>query len=733
MKKYILIFSVLVVLPLFTDAQSTNIGTAFYANVKKADLYFNHYAYRNALNLYLHANDKDPGNLYIIDQIAECYFKLHDPGSAELWFAKIIDKPGVVSESKFDYAEALSMNGKYTESKYWFEQFLKENPDSKITKEKISFLENLKKYLSDSLRFIVTGVNFNTTHSDYGAHYFHEGVTFASSRDVDQFLKHKAFDGVDVDESLLNMYYVKGKKQGDHSKTQHLHREDIKSYLHEGPMAFYRNDTRAVFTRTNIDNGKPVYDENHNSHLNLFFADVDKLGSMTNIVPFEHNSSSFSLAHATVSADGKTMYFTSTTQDGFGGSDIYFSILVNGTWTKPENVGGGINTQGDESFPFLANDSTLYFSSNGHGSLGGLDILVSRKENNRFAKALNFGGPLNSRYDDFSLVTDSIGREGYIASNRPGGMGLDDIYYYIATNFYLTGKAITDDDGKVPVDGATVYAVDKKTGKILDSDVTASNGSYGLTLPFDKDYKLVVKKNGYDMVKNDVGFSTQGRSMALDTLDVELSKRVLFAKGNIYSNETQQPLTGVTLKFYDLTNNKLDTIFVNDLSNYSFPLLPNRKYRIEFSKPDYLTEVVNLNTDGQYKGNILNDILLRQESLNNTVIYFDYNRFDISKAAMELMKPLVVTLKEFPMATLNIGAHADSRGKPDYNQLLTEKRAKSTLNYFVSQGISRKRIIAKGFGEKILINRCSDLFTCAEQDHTPNRRAEIKVQIGLKK
>lgn len=727
MKKYIAIYTALLFLPFFSFSQSTNISTAFHGNVKKADIYFNHYAYRNALTLYQHALDRDSSNVYIRERIAMCYFKLHDPVNAEYWYSSIIKDPAIHAAAKFEYAEALSMNAKYEDSKYWFQEYLKSNPNDNMAREKVAFLNNLKSYLNDSLRFILTGVNFNSTHSDYGAHYFHEGVAFASSRDVDQFFKHKAFDGVDIDESLLNMYYVKGKAQGDHEEPQHLHREHIKSFFHEGPMAFYKNDTRAVYARTNLKNGKPVYDENKKAHLQIYFSDVDKLGSMSNIVAFDHNNSAYSLAHPTVSRDGNTIYFTSTSPEGFGGSDIYFSTIVNGKWTAPENVGAGINTKGDESFPFLANDSTLYFSSNGHGTLGGLDILISYKDDGKFKKGVNFGGPLNSRFDDFSLVADSIGRVGYIASNRPGGMGLDDIYYYIATNFFLNGRLLTYGKTGDPIEDATVYAIDTKTGEILDSDITNSDGIYGLSLPFDRDYKLVVKKEGYDMLK-DVNFSTQGRPMGMDSLNFALWKRDLFAKGKIYSNETQQPLTGVTVKLFDLTKNKLDTLVVSDISEYTLPLFPNRKYKVEFSKPDHITAELTLDTEGQFKGNILNDVVLVQESIDNAIINFDYDKSIITEASIALMKPLVITLKKFPMAMLNIGAHADSRGSIPYNQRLSDDRARNTVKYFVSQGISRKRITSRGFGEALLLNRCTDEATCEEVEHTPNRRAEIKVQ-----
>jgi outer membrane protein OmpA-like peptidoglycan-associated protein len=728
MKAHLLLGSLCLFLSAAVWAQSTNISTAFHGNVKKADIYFNHFAYRNALTLYLHALESDPKNIYIRDQIAECYFKLHDPVNAEIYYESIVNEPNIHAGAKFEYAEVLSMNGKYRESKYWFEQYLKEHPNSKIAKEKIAFLENIHYYDKDSLRFILTPVDFNTEHSEYGVHYFHDGLVFASSRDVDWFFKHKPFDAVDYEESLLNLYYVPGKSHGEHGEVEHLHKEHIKTVLHEGPIAFYKNDTKAAYTRTNIKNGRPVYDKEGKAHLQIFFADVDKLASMTNITPFPYNSSDYSLAHPTLSPDGSVMYFSSTAPGGYGRSDIYYSTFADGKWSEPVNVGPEINTEGDESFPFLANDSTLFFSSDGHGSLGGLDVLLSYKHKGKFTKAKNFGGPLNSRFDDFSMVCDETGRYGYIASNRPGGLGLDDIYYFIATYYFLTGKVVAYDKTGDPLEGVTIYAIDDKTGQVIDSAVTDAKGHFDLNLPFDKDYKIVMRKDGYDD-PNHVPYNTHGRPMGIDSLNTALWKRELFAKGKMYSHETQQPLLGVTVQVFNETDKTEESVTFTDKSDYAFLLRPDKNYRLLFSKPGYITKDLNINTDGIFRGELLNDIVLEEEAISTSIIYFDYNKSVILDISKEKMLPIVATLKKFPKATLNIGAHADSRGGFAYNQRLSDERARNTVKYFVSQGIARKRIEAKGFGEKLLLNRCSDGVVCPEEEHSINRRAEIKVQM----
>jgi outer membrane protein OmpA-like peptidoglycan-associated protein len=219
------------------------------------------------------------------------------------------------------------------------------------------------------------------------------------------------------------------------------------------------------------------------------------------------------------------------------------------------------------------------------------------------------------------------------------------------------------------------------------------------------------------------------KPMGGDSLNMSIWKRDMFAKGNIYSNETQKPLTGVTAKLFDLTNNKVDSVVLADQSQYSFLMRPDRKYKIEFTKKGYRKEELTLNTDGLLQGEVINDIVMHEESIESAIVYFDYDKSEIKEEAFTQMALLIRTLKNYPAATVNIGAHADSRGGFDYNQRLSNDRANSVVKYLTENGISRKRITARGFGEKLLLNRCTDTVNCEEVEHSLNRRAEIKVQL----
>lgn len=707
-------------------AQSTSIKTIFYSGVEKGDYFFDHFAYRNALEIYLHALEKDTANFYLRERIGECYFKLHDPVSAQQWFSTFVKEKYVDPKIKFEYAEALSMTGNYAEAKVWFHSYLQDKPNDKIARDKLYFLHHLSSFTHDEHRFTLNACDFNTEFSDYGAHFFHEGVVFASSRDQDMFIKQKPSDAVDPVETLLNLYFVNTDVTGDWEEVVPFHSDHLKSYYHEGPMAFYNNFKNGAFTQSNIVNGRAIRGDDGRVHLKIYFAEVAKLGELKNIYPFEHNDDDYSVAHPSFSKDGKIMYFSSTGPGTLGSSDIFYCVKEGDKWSLPINVGPTINTPEDESFPYLANDSTLYFSSNGHGTFGGLDVYVAyRRKNGTYSSAVNLGGSLNTKYDEFSYVSDSTGRMGFVASNRPGGKGIDDIYFYTTNFYFLAGQA--RELGTQNNIAKAKLTAQNSNGDVVASVETDADGYFLMPLPFDQDYTLNGAKDGYETLK-DVGFDTRGRSFGIDSIIFPMWKHGLFAKGRVYSNETEQFLPGVTMTLENLTLGTKETLVVNDSGDYVFLVRPDMEYRIEGSKAGHITNGFKLNTTGLLKGDLINDIVLEEVFIDRVSFNFDFNKAEVTGAAAAALDRLVKVMMKYPSSTLNIGTHADSRGSAQYNKALSERRAKSIVAYITSKGISRKRIEYTAFGETLLLNQCSDGVECPEEGHAVNRRTDIKIQ-----
>lgn len=724
MKKFILIF--FLCSSSVVQAQSTNVFTLLHKAQKKADLFYDQMAWRNALVLYLRITEKDPADLHARQRIAECYDKLNDPASSKLWYTTLLEEPGVSSSVNYEYAEVLCENGEYEEAKRYYELYRQVVPDDSRTNDKLEFIRKLDYYLRDSILYRIKPLPINSSHADFGPQYFRDGLVFVSSRDRDLLIKRQSLASESEDEALLNIYYSRRDTLSKSLGAVTLFGSgSTRSIYHDGPISFYDHGRKAAFTRNNVARGKEAFDSLGRRNLNIFFADVEPSGKMKNIQPFIYNSDISSNAHASFSARGNILYFSSNRPQGMGGADIYFCKIENGQWSQPVNAGPSVNTEGDEFYPFMANDSTLYFTSNGHGGMGGLDIFICKQRKGKFRKAVNPGYPLNTSWDDFSLVTDSIGRTGYFASNRSGGVGLDDIYAFEADHYSIVGQTREFPNLSNIIPGATIYVHDEN-GTFLDSARSDLEGYFHFDLPLDDAFSFSAKKEGYDMLE-DIGFSTKGRHFGIDSLAFPLWKRSLFAKGKIYSNETQEFIRGATVLLEDLSDNKIDSV-LSENGEYSFLVRPNRKYRIEVHKGGFIPNGFNLNTKDLYKGDLLNDIVLEEMYIEKEVIQFDFNKYNVRPESFASLDHILRTLKKFRKATLNIGAYADARGTREYNQQLSDKRAEATVQYFLAKGISRERIISIGFGEELVLNQCSDGVECSEEQHSKNRRAELKVQ-----
>lgn len=723
MKNYIIFFFLCSSSIVF--AQSTNIFTLLHNNQRKADLFYDQMSWRNALELYLRITDKDPADLHARQRIAECYVKLNDPISAELWYSTLVKEVDAPPSVKYEYAEVLSKNSKYGEAIKWYELYAQAVPTDPLPKNKLEFIQHLDYYLRDSLLFKIISIGLNSTHSDFGPSYFKGGLVFVSSRDLDLFVKRHSLASQNDEEALLNLFYSKKNNvTGDFDRVNLFSSGNLKSIYHDGPIAFYDHYKKAAFTRNDRAPGWKSYKGKIN--LKIFLADVEESGTLKNIKPFPYSNDSSSMAHASFANGGNVMYFSSDIPSGYGGADIYFSVNKNGEWSDPVNAGPLVNTSGNEFYPFMANDSTLYFASNGHGGLGGLDIFVSNKREGNFKKATNLGYPLNTAYDDFSMVTDSTGRLGYFSSNRTGGVGLDDIYLFAADHYFVVGRTREFPNLSNIIPDVSIYVRDEK-GILIDSARSNKEGYFHLDLQLDENFSISAKKEGYDMLE-DIGFSTKGLHFGVDSLAFPLWKRALFAKGKIYSNETHEIIPEALVTLKNVTDNTIDSV-VSHNGEYSFLVHPNKKYSIKVEKEGFIPDGFNLNTKDLYKGELLNDIVLEEIYVEKEVIQFDYNKHDIKPESFVHLNRIARTLKKFPKQTLNIGAYADARGTVEYNQALSDRRANATVEYFLRKGIARERIVARGFGEELILNRCSDGVECTEEEHSKNRRAELKVQL----
>lgn len=402
----------------------------------KGDKLMGRYSFLAATREFKNALEEEEGEKdRIKKKLAECYRMLNDPENTVLWYTDIMDNAEVIElDDKFYYAQALSSMGDYLSAKEWFAIYSEEAPEDSRSEKYAAHLDNLEHLSKDSSRFHFEAVSFNSETADFSPAYYKDGLVFVSGRS--ERTKEFKWD----ESSFLDLYQCAKDSTGNYSEPIVFNKR-LNTRYHEGPISFFSNGKSLVFTRSNFEDGNIRKSSDGFTKLKLYFTVIDKKGNWSKSDPFQYNSDEYSVGHPSITEDGLTLYFISDMPGGYGGTDIYVSKFNGRLWSVPENLGEEVNTKGDEMFPFLHNNDVLYFASNGHGGLGGLDIYkyeFSSREVN------NIGYPLNSEKDDFSLIMNAEGNQGFMASNRNSQNGMDNIYnfkFLPSTNFYYeTGK-----------------------------------------------------------------------------------------------------------------------------------------------------------------------------------------------------------------------------------------------------------------------------------------------------
>ncbi|SNT20847.1 WD40-like Beta Propeller Repeat [Ekhidna lutea] len=678
------------------------------SNALNGDKQFESYAFADALGYYRRAYKNDTASHELEWKIAECYRLLNNSKKAEEWYAKIVHEENVIPTAKFYYAEALKSNGKYSEAKRWFEEYDHDVDDHRIQK-KIDAIENQHVLISDASFYDVSSVSFNIEAADFAPTYYKDGVVFVSARRKALLQNEYAWDN----SVFLDLYYTEAISHHEFGEVKSFDSK-INSKLHDGPISFYLNGSKAVFTRNNIIKGRQNRSSEDTNHLQLYFAERGENG-WNHITPFEYNNDEYSLGHATLSGDGFTMVFVSDMPGGEGKSDLYITRYETGSWTKPENLGDVINTKGDELFPFYK-DSVLYFASSGHGGLGGLDVFAIDFRNPE--EIINLGAPINSSLDDFGFIIR--GREGYFSSNRDGN---DNIYHFVdnrPTLMTVNGLVENDSDG-TPIPIAMV--------DINDSIqlVTDDQGRFSVKLPLNSNYLFEASKLDFELVKSENKYINRSFN---ETVVLKLKPAGLFAKVIAVDKETRVTLSEPLIKLKNLTTGEVIEPLLIEKEATLFPLDKNSTYEIMGAKREYFTGHINESTTNQ-KGEIDWEVPLDRIVLDKEIkienIYYDLDKAILRAEAKEELDKLVKVLIENPTIKIELGSHTDSRGSDSYNHDLSQRRAESAVNYIVEQGIESSRIVAKGYGETKPVNQCTNGVACETDMHQANRRTEFMV------
>ena len=695
-----------------------NIANLFKQNVYKGDEMYIDMYYNQAITYYKLALKKDSDNNSLKLKVASSYRLLNDYPSSLYWYEQVLNDSSVVDDplDQYYYAEVLLAAGRFEDAAVWYKKYYMAEPTDSRGYRKLNGISSIPKLFRDSVTRSVHNLPINTEFNELAARKYNNGLAFLSSKKSNSVADHDFLR----EEDLLNIFYVEydsvlgwyGLKSFDNS---------INSPYHEGPFAFYSNNEKMILTRSNIIDNTPVASKNGKTKLQLFTATKED-DHWSNVKGLSINNPEFSFAHPSLSAGNDTLYFSSDMEGGYGGNDIYMSAANGNTWSEPINMGYQINTEGDEMYPYYI-DNRLFFSSNGHVGIGGLDIYKAFVFGRKIKGVVNLGDPINSSQDDIAYTINKTTLSGTFTSNRPGGAGLDDIYMFNYEAQVLSGTVLQEQDSSVIPDATVRLSQD---GLLIDSTRSDADGQFYFHLPLNSDFELDVSKDEHVSIMP-VLVSTRENVIDLDTLMISLHKHDLFARGRILNNETQELMEGVRVIIHNTSDNTLDTLYTSALGTYNFVLEPNKEYSIYVGKAGFLLGGIDINTFRISKGIILNDIVLELEYLKKNVVHFEFNKYDLTNKTKSILRSVAKNMKN-SSKPLIISAFADARGTIEYNQILSDKRAAEVFNYLVSQGISKSRMTARGFGETLMINRCIDGVDCHEIEHSKNRRAEIKIE-----
>ena len=490
---------------------STAVATAQNKDTKKADQLYDRLAYTDAAAAYQKLLKKGKGSRYVFERLANCYYFLNNTKKAETYYKRVVKGRKPKPEAVYNYAQSLKANGKFSDYNTWMKKFATLKPNDSRA---IEFLKNpnyVPKIMENEPKFSAKGLDdINTEFSEFGGTVLGKDFYFSSARN--EARKKYSWN----EEPFLDIY--KAQLVGNTVKNADLLNGEINSKYHEGNVAITADGKRMYFDSNDYYNGKFKKSSKGINEIKLFYAEnID--GNWKGIKSAHFNSSEYSTGHPALSPDGNTLYFSSTKPGGKGGSDIY-KVAVNkdGSLGTPQPVGGNVNTEGNEVFPFIDSNGTLYFSSDGHQGLGGLDVFYAEAKGDGFGEVRNLGKGVNSEADDFAIKFNPETQEGYVSSNRKGGKGGDDIYK-IKQLEPLCEVAITvqvlDENTKKPISGARVDLYDAFENK-LSTKTSGTNGKATFTAECDKEH--IIQGVAKDYESNAVTVAATSKSEVNTTL-----------------------------------------------------------------------------------------------------------------------------------------------------------------------------------------------------------------------
>lgn len=594
---------------------------------KTADKLFDRYEYVDAAKEYLKLAEGSKADNYVYKQLAESYYNVFNTKEAVKWYAKVVEQKQE-AETYYKYAQMLKAEGNFKEADKQMQQFAQLAPNDQRAKTFVSNPNYLPELKGQTKLYDIAKSDVSSDKTDFGAVLTNDNnVYFASARNTSK--RNSNFN----DEPYLDIYKATYNANGTISDAVAV--DNLNTRWHDGPASITNDGNTMYYGSESFNEKEFTKDKAKNSKFGkIYLYKATKEGDKwANSKPLPFNNKEYDVRNPSISKDGKTLYFSSNMPGGFGGEDIW-KVSVNGDeYGTPENLGAKVNTEANESFPFITDDNILFFSSNGKTGFGGLDVF--KLDLNKGSEAMNVGEPVNTSKDDFAFTYNATKKVGFFSSNRDG---VDNIYKADPVcNVQALVRVKDAKTGKV-IEGATVLLVDEKQ-KTVSNQTTALNGETLTGVLCNTAYSAQVSKQGYE--------------------------------------------SGV----FEVAKAENEQVVVEALLTPIMPIITEK------------------------------EVILQP-------IFFEFNKSNITAEGAAELDKLVMVMNEYPNMVIFAKSHTDSRGSDKYNMNLSDRRAKSTVQYLISKGIAKDRISGQGFGESEPKVACKP---CTEEQYAQNRRSEFLI------
>ncbi|MFK7934198.1 MAG: OmpA family protein [Saprospiraceae bacterium] len=612
----------------------------------------------------------------------------------------------------------------------------------------------------------------NTEHLEFSPAFYSTGLVFVSSR------KSKGPVDKKINTTFFQLYYADTDRNGMPLKPEPFS-STVNSQLHEGPVSFDQKGTKMYFTRNVMKGGFGKRDSKDKVQLEICEA-TKGLYDWKDIKVLPFNSKEYKCAHPSLSPDGQRLYFASNMPGGFGGMDLYVAERAGDSWAAPQNLGNKINTEQNEVFPFIHESGSLFFASEGHDSYGGLDIFTVDYENDPQSPVQNLRTPFNTVADDLGFILDREGTRGYFSSNREGGFGKDDVYFFEAKegikgveapSFIPSTITAKDMNTLEPINQTAIRIFERAADGFIEGDniydlqlvpdadgemtmklirkkdadlgepkiVTNPDGEAETEFKSDRQYIILASKEGYKPAE--MTFSTVGKTEPQKIEMLLEANACLTLYGTVKSQPYNTAIPNATVVVVNECDGTEEVLRSNINGKFETCLPQGCDFSIRASQTGYengATQVSTVKIRGSrsletqvlltaFTNDIVNEPIRMGTVIVLENIYYDFNKSSIRSGAARELDALVEMMQQYPSMEIEMIAHTDSRGSSKYNLDLSLRRAESAKRYLESRGISGSRIKTFGYGESQPRNRCEDGVDCTEVEHQYNRRTEVKI------